>query len=1629
MKNLIVERDFCALLDQTEDGAVASFCLNAAESTMYTISESGVVACYTVGETLKFVWRVDVGPELLAAEVDADPAVAAVATATVGGCGWLASFSHVLELDALCIATRAGTLALLHVAEGEQPHLEQVGQVDVGLVAVEWSPDGELMAALSGAGGLLVMNQAWELMLEAPALGPPTPAAASAAAAAAAAAAGATADAAPGPRYADGAISWRGDGKFFAVMCRDAAAVTAVDAEAAPPPYRVRIWDRTTLEPHSAGEPFDCLLPLPAWQPNGRHLYVAAAGATAAAVSAGAPAPSSAAVAWGGSGSSSSSSSSAAGPAVLMYERNGLRHGGFSLPGSAPVVGLAWSCDSELLAVVNAPGPAPAAAQAATVTQQAPQEGSSGEEAGSEEGYVVQLWHRSNWHWYLKHERRYAPAPGGSGGSGGAGASGGGSGRPPLLRWDEQRGGVLHVVSPAGSYEQVALAWDTVASDLGTAAVVDGRRLLLSPLRQGLVPPPMCAAAVALPQAAVDVAIAALPATVPPAGATAAAAATAATAVDEVVAVLTSGGRLAVARAVEEDLWQETLEDQEALIAELDGAAPAAVAAASAAAVTTGRLLQPAVPRLGVPLAGGRRARALTWLTTPVAAAAAGSSGSSSGSGTQPQLQPSSLLVLAAPYPEPGLEEGAGDVLVQVDVAWLSCGPADPADPRPRPELLLTERPHVYAGGRVLRIAPHVAGGAAVELATGAVLRYVPAPPSSDPQSPGRLVSCGPAAALPAPCAVVRPLPPSSPFGPDAAPLLGLTRGGRLCWGGAVVAPADVTSFALRAYGPGGPALLYTTRKNLLYTVLLAQLPGYSHRDLTADPASHYLNRHEGDVQAAMHAAMRPDAATAASRDVAVRAVEQGAVLVGCPAGAQVQEQEGQAGGGGGGGGGAAASSSGGWRLAAVPVVLQMPRGNLEGISPRALVLAALAAALSRGDFAEAWRLAAVQRVDLNLLVDWGAGGAGGWQAFAASAAAEFVAAVARPSDLCDLLFALRPGSVLEEGGAYAGALEWLGVRRPPPAAAAAAAGAAGQQQPKRPGPGAEAGGGAGARPGAAAEEGQQGGGGGGGGKVTGVCAAVRGAVLARPDAAKYLEVVVTSFARSDPPQLEEAMRAIRNAKEAELTGAASNGSATANGGAGAGAGATAAAGHSAADKALKHLLLYTDADELYRTALGMYDLPLAYMVVVASPNKDPGEALAELQRFGAIAPQPLQRYSIDMHLRRHASALGHLVAAGPQHFGQALQLARERGLLRQLLQLYDNDPAHRPAVLEAYGEQLEAAKRHDDAAVTYLAAGAGARALAAYRAGGRWRQVFTVAAQLGMAPDEVQALAADVAEELAASGQVADAAAVLLNYLGDVDNAVRTYATAREWREAVRVAHAHGRGDLVETVVAPAAAEGASALLAEAGEAVEKIRKYGQRLADVRARRLAMAAALAAADEEADAAGVDFDAQSDAMSLVSGLSVYTDATHTAPPGSAASASASGASRAPSTLGGRRAQGGGKKKKAGAGRIRQGSPMEEASLCAHLHSLAPRPSTLTEAGQLLELLVMLGHPDDARALQRAVAGWQAAYQAARADMAAHPVPVEGPPHAREEMERLLAPAPDTSGVAWKWEVLRDWAGP
>ena len=112
--------------------------------------------------------------------------------------------------------------------------------------------------------------------------------------------------------------------------------------------------------------------------------------------------------------------------------------------------------------------------------------------AGEASSQAVQVWHRDNWHWYLKYERFY-PLPTSQG---------------IRVTWDDSQASCLHVMGgTAGALESFTFMWDTCASPWGTCMVVDGSSLLITPLRNTLVPPPMAAVRVTLPAVPLDTTI------------------------------------------------------------------------------------------------------------------------------------------------------------------------------------------------------------------------------------------------------------------------------------------------------------------------------------------------------------------------------------------------------------------------------------------------------------------------------------------------------------------------------------------------------------------------------------------------------------------------------------------------------------------------------------------------------------------------------------------------------------------------------------------------------------------------------------------------------------------------------------------------------------------------------------------------------------------------------------------------------------------------------------------------------------------------------------------------------------------------------------------------------------------
>eukprot|EP00288_Rhodomonas_lens_P013321 CAMPEP_0177706240 /NCGR_PEP_ID=MMETSP0484_2-20121128/9121_1 /TAXON_ID=354590 /ORGANISM="Rhodomonas lens, Strain RHODO" /LENGTH=1245 /DNA_ID=CAMNT_0019217691 /DNA_START=54 /DNA_END=3791 /DNA_ORIENTATION=- len=167
---------------------------------------------------------------------------------------------------------------------------------------------------------------------------------------------------------------------------------------------------------------------------------------------------------------------------IIFFEPNALRHYEFTLPehsASCSVSALQWNADGTLLSLCL-----------------------RDVKRGSETLDALQIWRRSNYHWYLKYEVVSDAA--------------GAPRHACACVWDESDPfSALLSVGSAGierwtfdaEYQTSIAAQqppDTSSAseqppDLCVVASIDGQRLLLTPLGKMIVPPPMCAAAASFP--------------------------------------------------------------------------------------------------------------------------------------------------------------------------------------------------------------------------------------------------------------------------------------------------------------------------------------------------------------------------------------------------------------------------------------------------------------------------------------------------------------------------------------------------------------------------------------------------------------------------------------------------------------------------------------------------------------------------------------------------------------------------------------------------------------------------------------------------------------------------------------------------------------------------------------------------------------------------------------------------------------------------------------------------------------------------------------------------------------------------------------------------------------------------
>lgn len=461
--------------------------------------------------------------------------------------------------------------------------------------------------------------------------------------------------------------------------------------------------------------------------------------------------------------------------------------------------------------------------------------------------------------------------------------------------------------------------------------------------------------------------------------------------------------------------------------------------------------------------------------------------------------------------------------------------------------------------------------------------------------------------------------------------------------------------------------------------------------------------------------------------------------------------------------------------------ILQMPRGNVEGIFPRSLVLPYVMAKISASDYGIAFTMMRRHKVDLNLIVDLDC------QKFLADGVVKFIEDI-QPVDFLNLFISTLQNTDVTQDR----------YRLPSWVQRASVTDISEDFDVTN--------------------------------KVNMVCQRVRAVFLEAEERGRtnggrvvadgyYLLPILSTYAKEDPPKLEQALSMIRDKAVAQHLASSKKPPLLSE----------------KAQSSIQYLAFLADYKLLFETALGMYDYDMA-RAVARNSQMDPKIYLPLLKRLNSL-PEYFSKYEVDIRLKRYESALSNLYTSGKQQesldsfeatdgqifgngFDACLELIERHNLHRLGLQLYKYTAERQHLLLRSLGENLLKEGKAKAALSIFLSSDPmdldGAKRAA--RMCGDWRYYFTLSSEeaslsTNVVTNELRSrqVAHEIAEEIAAGRSggsnstrhaLAEAARILIDYGSDIVGAVDMLNSAEMWAEARRLAILHDRNDLVKKTI-----------------------------------------------------------------------------------------------------------------------------------------------------------------------------------------------------------------------------------
>lgn len=244
-------------------------------------------------------------------------------------------------------------------------------------------------------------------------------------------------------------------------------------------------------------------------------------------------------------------------------------------------------------------------------------------------------------------------------------------------------------------------------------------------------------------------------------------------------------------------------------------------------------------------------------------------------------------------------------------------------------------------------------------------------------------------------------------------------------------------------------------------------------------------------------------------------------------------------------------------------------------------------------------------------------------------------------------------------------------------------------------------------------------------------------------------------------------------------------------------------------ERAVEHICFLADVNKLYDHALGLYNLDVALLVAQQS-QKDPREYLPYVQGLGEMS-QLRRQFTIDHDLKKNSKALTHLFAL--EEFDELKTYMSKHELHSEAIHLYRYQSQRLMELMRICADFLSSRNRFKEAGIAYEYLTDYTAACDAYQAANMWRECLSSATLIPMGEDEITSTAESLADGLVEAKDYYPAAIIRLDYLNDVEGAVRTYCKGYYFAEAIRILGMQRRRELLESVVDPGLVEGSATM------------------------------------------------------------------------------------------------------------------------------------------------------------------------------------------------------------------------